>query len=114
MIHQRQFMSALLDRVVSPAVLLNPLRWYPTMNAAAAALTVGTDGHLWDLARLAYALSRGAVTTTVPIGDFGYGSAGAIVVWDRPAADRLFSALTADAPVPPDLLDAPDRDPANP
>ncbi|MGV0837669.1 LCP family protein [Mycolicibacterium thermoresistibile] len=108
MVNQRQFMAALLERVVSPAVLLNPLRWYPTWDAAVAALTVDTGDHVWDLARLAYALSRGATTTTVPIGAFSSGAAGAIATWDRAAADRLFAALIADAPIPPDLVDTPE------
>ena len=40
MINQRQFMSALLHRAASPAVALNPLRWYPMAHAATDALTV--------------------------------------------------------------------------
>ena len=33
MTNQRQFMSALLHRAASPAVALNPLRWYPMAHA---------------------------------------------------------------------------------
>ena len=40
MINQRQFMSALLHRAASPAVWLNPWRWYSVPRAAADALTV--------------------------------------------------------------------------
>ena len=63
MVNQRAFMSALLHRAASPAVWLNPLRWYPMAHAATGAVTVGQDDHIWDLARLAWAL-RGDVTTT--------------------------------------------------
>ncbi|GAT16522.1 cell envelope-related transcriptional attenuator [Mycolicibacterium thermoresistibile] len=104
MVNQRAFMSALLDRVVSPAVLLNPLRWEPMRTAAMTALTVDAGDHVWDLARLAFALSRGAVTATVPIGGFGSGST---AQWDHAAADRLFAALASDTPIPPELLDDP-------
>ncbi|PRC46707.1 LytTR family transcriptional regulator, partial [Mycobacterium sp. ITM-2017-0098] len=40
MANQRQFMSTLVDRASSPAVLLNPLRWYPMARAAADTVTV--------------------------------------------------------------------------
>lgn len=104
MVHQRQFMTALLDRLTSPRVWLNPWRWYAAPHAAIEALSVDTDDHVWDLARLAVAL-RGPVTAgTVPIGDFTGSDSGAVVVWDHAAAARLFEALAADAPVPPDAF----------
>ena len=46
MIHQRQFMSALLHRASSPAVWLNPWRWYAIPHAAIGALTVDSDAHV--------------------------------------------------------------------
>ena len=36
MINQREFMAALMQRALSPAVLLDPLRWYPMAQAASA------------------------------------------------------------------------------
>ncbi|TDY06893.1 LytR family transcriptional attenuator [Mycolicibacterium litorale] len=107
MINQRAFMSALLHRAASPAVFLNPLRWFPMAHAAGAALTVDTGAHVWDLARLGWALRGDFTTTTVPIGEFTSGGSGAVVVWDGDAAGRLFGALAADTPVPTDVLDAP-------
>ena len=65
MVNQRQFMSALVDRAASPAVLLNPLRWYPMARAAADTITVDDGDHIWDLARLAWAL-RGDVIGSSP------------------------------------------------
>jgi LCP family protein required for cell wall assembly len=106
MTNQREFMSAMLHRVASPAVLLNPLRWYPMAHAATGAVAVNQGDHVWDLARLAWAL-RGTVTaTTVPIGEFTGSDSGAVVVWDDDSASRLFAALAADTPVPQDVLDA--------
>ncbi|MCX2712723.1 LCP family protein [Mycolicibacterium sp. J2] len=104
MLNQRAFMSALLRRTASPAVLLNPLRWYPMVHAVGAALTVDQGGHVWDLARLGWALHGDAVTTTVPIGEFTSSDSGAVVVWDTEAAGRLFTALAADTAVPADVL----------
>ena len=104
MVNQRRFVSALLHRISSPAVWLNPWRWYAVPHAAADALTVDADDHVWDLARLGWAL-RGSTSLTVPVGDFTGSDAGSVVVWDHEAASRLFSALASDAPVPAALLD---------
>ncbi|ORA51241.1 LytTR family transcriptional regulator [Mycolicibacterium celeriflavum] len=106
MLHQREFMSALLHRAASPAVLLNPLRWYPMARAATGAVAVNEDDHIWDLARLAWALRGDVLTTTVPIGEFSGGDSGSVVLWDEDVASRLFEALRTDAPVPQDVLDA--------
>nr|WP_232100710.1 LCP family protein [Mycolicibacterium litorale] len=107
MTNQRAFMSALLHRAASPAVFANPLRWYPMARAAGSALTVDTGAHVWDLARLGWALRGDIATTTVPIGEFTDGGSGAVVVWDSEAASRLFEALAADTPVPTDVIDPP-------
>ena len=106
MVNQRQFMSALMHRAASPAVLLNPLRWYPMAHAAADSLTVDSGAHIWDLARLAWALRGDITTTTVPIGEFTGSDSGSVVVWDEDVADQLFAALKSDTPVPQDVLDA--------
>jgi anionic cell wall polymer biosynthesis LytR-Cps2A-Psr (LCP) family protein len=106
MTNQREFMSALMNRAASPAVLLNPLRWYPLAHAASAAITVDQGAHVWDLTGLAWALHGTVTTTTVPIGDFTGSDVGSVVVWDEDAATRLFQALAADDPVPQDVLEA--------
>jgi len=100
MVDQRQFMSALLHRVTSPVIWLNPWRWYSVPHAAANALTVDHGDHVWDLARLASALHSSPVTLTVPIGEFANSDAGSVVVWDHEKAAGLFDALAADQPVP--------------
>lgn len=104
--HQREFMAALLERIGSPAVWLNPWRWYAVPHAVVGALSVDEGAHVWDLARLAWALHGGATTLTVPIGEFTGNESGAVVVWDIDAADALFGALRTDAPIPQLVLDA--------
>jgi LCP family protein required for cell wall assembly len=104
MVHQRQFMAALLHRAASPAVWLNPWRWYSVPHAAADALTVDQGDHIWDLARLGWALRGSTTMLTVPIGEFTGGDAGSVVVWDHDKAARLFDALAADTPVPSAVL----------
>jgi LCP family protein required for cell wall assembly len=106
MTNQRQFMATLMHRAASPAVLLNPFRWYPMVHAAAGAVTVDEGAHVWDLARLAWALHGTVTTTTVPIGEFTGNDSGSVVVWNDDAARRLFEALATDSAIPPDVLDA--------
>lgn len=100
MANQRQFLSALLHRADSPAVWLNPLRWYSVPRAAADAMTVDRGDHVWDLARLGWALHGSTTALTVPIGEFTNGDVGSVVVWNHEVAGKLFEALAADAPVP--------------
>jgi len=104
MINQRRFMSALLHRVASPAVWLNPWRWYSVPHAAADALTVDHGDHVWDMARLGWALHGSTVELTVPIGEFTGTDVGSVVVWDHDKAAQLFEALAADQTVPPAVL----------
>ncbi len=105
MVNQRQFMSALLQSAASPAVWLNPWRWYSVPRAAADALTVDQGDHVWDLARLGWALHGSTTAITVPIGEFTSSDAGSVVVWNHDAATKLFDALASDAPVPAAALD---------
>ncbi|HET9892729.1 MAG TPA: LCP family protein, partial [Mycobacterium sp.] len=100
MVNQRQFVAALLQRAASPAVWLNPWRWYAVPRAAADALTVDRGDHVWDLVRLGWALHGSTITMTVPIGQFTSGDAGSVVVWNHDEAARLFQSLAADTPVP--------------
>jgi len=104
MVNQRQFVSALLHRVSSPAVWLNPFRWYSVPRAVADALTVDQGDHVWDLAQLGWALHGSPTSLTVPIGEFSSGAAGEVVVWNHDVAGKLFDALASDAAVPADAL----------
>lgn len=106
MIHQREFVSAMLGRIAAPAVWLNPWRWYSVPHAAVAALTVDQGVHVWDLARLGWALRGPTETLTVPIAEFTGNESGAVVVWDSAAAAALFDALRTDSAIPPEVLDA--------
>jgi LCP family protein required for cell wall assembly len=104
MVHQREFMSALLHRATSPAVWLNPFRWYPLTSGTTDALTVDEGAHVWDLARLAWALHGSTVSATVPIGEFTGSDSGSVVVWDSDVARQMFAALASDEPIPADAL----------
>ena len=106
MLNQREFVSAMLRRAASPAVLLNPWRWYAAPHAAVAALTVDQDSHVWNLAQLGWALHGSLATVTVPIGEFTGNESGSVVIWDSEAAGALFDALRTDSSIPQQVLDA--------
>ena len=105
MIHQREFMSALLHRAANPLVWLNPWRWYAVPHAALSALTVDSGAHVWSLAGLGWGLRGSTSTLTVPIGEFTVNEAGDVVVWDSAAAGALFDALRTDSAIPQQVLD---------
>jgi LCP family protein required for cell wall assembly len=106
MVNQRQFLSALLERASSPAVWLNPWRWYTVPRAAVGALTVDDGDHIWNLARLGWALRGDTTTITVPIGEYTSNDSGDVVLWDSEVAGALFEALATDAAIPQSALDA--------
>ena len=88
---QRAFISALLDKVTSPATLLNPFRIVPLATGLSGAITVDDGTHVWNLAALGLAM-RGlsdGVSTTVPVRD-------GVVNWDRQRASALFQAIADD------------------
>jgi LCP family protein required for cell wall assembly len=88
---QRAFISALLDKVTSPATLLNPFRIVPLATGLSGAITVDDSTHVWNLASLGLAM-RGlsdGVSTTVPVRD-------GVVNWDRQRASALFQAIADD------------------
>lgn len=110
MIHQREFMAALLHRAANPLVWLNPWRWYAVPHAAVGALSVDAETHVWDLARLSWAL-RGGISgqitaITVPIGEMTGNEVGSVVIWDSNAAQALFEALRAGTAIPQSVFDA--------
>ena len=104
MINQREFLSALLHRAASPAVWLNPFRWLALKSSVTNAMTVDSGVHVWDLVRLAWALHDKPVTTTVPIEESTVNDLGDVVEWNSDAASRLFAAMSADEPIPTDVL----------
>lgn len=99
---QQRFLGALVNKVQSNDVLLNPARLYPMLDAATSSLT--TDPDLASLRGL-YDLVRGMrnIPTervqflTVPRTSYVYNANRDQLV--KPAADKLFALLRTDAPV---------------
>ena len=90
---QREFFSALLDKVASPATIINPFRAYSLVNHTASSVIVGNGDHVWHLARVALAMGSGVETETVPIGGFQDTEVGNVVLWDEEAASGLWDSL---------------------
>ncbi|MGW7407179.1 LCP family protein [Streptomyces sp. NPDC054833] len=99
---QQRFLGALVNKVRSNDVLLNPVKLYPVLNAATSSLT--TDPELASLRGL-YQLVRGLrdIPTehvqflTVPRESYAHDANRDQLV--EPAAERLFSRLRTDRPV---------------
>ncbi|MEV3962084.1 LCP family protein [Nocardia sp. NPDC050193] len=101
--NQRLFLSALLEKATSPATLINPFALWPMASDTAGSLTVDKNDHIWDLARLAWALRGDTLATTVPIGGFADTDSGNVLLWADPDASRFFEALADGDPIPADL-----------
>ncbi|MET8766401.1 LCP family protein [Streptomyces sp. NPDC004658] len=99
---QQRFLGALVNKVRSDDVLLNPVKLYPVLDAATSSLT--TDPELASLRGL-YQLVRGVrdIPTervqflTVPRESYVYDANRDQLV--EPEAERLFARLRADQPV---------------
>ena len=90
---QREFFSALLDKITSPATIINPFRAFSLVNHTASSFIVGEGDHVWHLAHVALAMGSGVETETVPIGGFQDTAVGNVVLWDDEAATGLWDSL---------------------
>ncbi|MDO0914418.1 LCP family protein [Streptomyces sp. DT2A-34] len=112
---QQRFLAALVQKVQSNDVLLNPVRLYPVLDAATSSLT--TDPALASLRGL-YELVRGVrdIPTervqflTVPRESYIYNANRDQLV--EPEAERLFERLRVDAPV--EVVNSPETSPGAP
>jgi LCP family protein required for cell wall assembly len=100
---QRVFMNALLRKATSRAVYLDPVAAIRTVMDSVGSLTVDQGTQLYQLARLGFRL-RSPQSTTVPIAHGTATGVGSVLLWDRAKANRLFSALAKDQPVPTGLI----------
>lgn len=99
---QQQFLGALVNKVQSDGVLLNPTKLYPVLDAATKAITTdpGLDSlrDLYDLARSMRAIPTEKVQfLTVPRRPYSYDANRDELV--QPAASQLFKELREDRPV---------------
>ncbi|MGW0122417.1 LCP family protein [Streptomyces sp. NPDC003327] len=99
---QQQFLGALVNKVQSDGVLLNPTKLYPVLDAATRSITTdpGLDSlrDLYDLARVMRAIPTEKVQfLTVPRRPYTYNANRDELV--QPAASQLFRQIREDKPV---------------
>ena len=101
---QRLLLKALLSKLTSTGVLLNPFSIIPAASGAAGTLTVDKGTSLYQLAEAAFSLSH-PETTTIPIANSNFVVNGQDAVeWDQAQARELFRDLNAGKPVPKSLI----------
>ena len=101
---QRIFLKALLTKVTSPGVMLNPFSALPAASGVVGTLTVDQGTSLYQLISVAMAM-RDPQTTTVPIANANYPTAaGDAVLWDSSQATRLWNDLNSGQHVPKSLI----------
>ena len=98
---QRQFLSAIMHKALSPSTVLIPWQYYGFATTAGAGLTVGQDASLRDVTRVLQAMrsvSNGdGLSLTVPVSNPGLRTnVGSAVQWDRAKAVALFTAIKND------------------
>lgn len=103
--NQRIFLRALLRKMTSTGVLLDPFKSYPAAADVAGTLTVDQGTSLYQLVHVAFAL-RNPITTTVPVGNANYltQNAGDALLWNTQQASQLWHDLRTDQPIPKSLI----------
>lgn len=88
---QREVISAIGDKVLSPWSVINPVRWYRLNTSVSGFFGFGEGTSAIDAGRWALAMSRTAsgdnLTCTMPVTD------ATAETWDRERADPLFAAI---------------------
>ncbi|MFT4010980.1 MAG: LCP family protein [Nocardioidaceae bacterium] len=92
--HQREVVSQVGSKALSPLTILNPFRYYSLAFATADSLTVGKNVGPIDLARFALAMRTvggdgSGLTCGVPISDLA-------VHWDTKRSERMFRLIRED------------------
>ncbi|GAA4404262.1 hypothetical protein GCM10023147_46480 [Tsukamurella soli] len=102
-VHQREFLAALMHKVTSPSTLIDPFALWGVTKGAVDGLTVDNGTHIWDIIRLAWALKSSPITVTTPTDGNEDTDDGEALVWGA-STDRFFALIRAGRPVPSDLL----------
>ncbi|MGO8957236.1 MAG: LCP family protein [Streptosporangiaceae bacterium] len=101
---QRLFLKALLKKITSVGVMLDPFAANPAASDTASALTVDQGASLYQLIEVARAM-RDPITTTVPIATAtAITPAGESILWNSAEAKVLFNAVRTGTKIPKSLI----------
>jgi LCP family protein required for cell wall assembly len=97
---QQQFLSSVMKKVATPAVLLNPISMWKLVDAGTGSVNVGQGDTIRDMANLAIAMrslsnGKGTLTTVPVLTSEKSTAAGTSVIWNEDAARELFVSLGA-------------------
>jgi anionic cell wall polymer biosynthesis LytR-Cps2A-Psr (LCP) family protein len=97
---QQQYLGAVLHKVLTPGVLLNPMSMKHLSKATTDALVLGKDDSVYDLGRLGIAMrsvmkGKGAVKTVPVATANGFAGGQSVVLWNDQQAKALFRSLGA-------------------
>ena len=97
---QQQYLGAVLHKVLTPGVLLNPFSMNHLSKATTAALVLGQEDGVYDLGRLGIAMrslmkGKGAVKTVPVATANGFEGGQSVVLWNDQKAQALFRSLGA-------------------
>ena len=110
---QQQFMSAVLRKVTSTGVLLNPVKLLNVFNAAIATVKTDSELNTSDLLTLAKQLKNLSAskvrTLTIPLGNANarVSGLGSVVTWDKVLAPDLFNRINLDLPLVDEVTPSP-------
>jgi LCP family protein required for cell wall assembly len=102
--NQRLFLRALLRKLASPGVILNPFRGLPAASGVTGSLTVDNGTSLYQLLQIGLAL-KNPITTTAPIANANYEVGGQDAVeLDNAELNELCRDLNEGKKVPKNLI----------
>ncbi len=102
--NQRLFLRALLRKLASTGVILNPFRSFPAASGVTGSLTVDKGTSLYQLLQVALAL-KNPITTTAPIANSNYFVNGEDAVeLNSTELAELTKDLNTGKPIPKDLI----------
>ena len=101
---QQKFVASIVKKATSAGTILNPIKLNGFLSAVAGSITtdagLGKDQLLALADRLKGTNPGNVAFTTVPLGaPKRLPSLGAVLVWDQPKAQQLFTAIKNDTPI---------------
>jgi LCP family protein required for cell wall assembly len=104
---QQQFMAQVIHKITSTGTLTDPVRLERVARTVLGSVRADEELSPTDLISLARSMkgftTKSSEFATVPLSDLSHNvpGVGSTVLWDKPAAGRLWAAIRADQPLAP-------------